>query len=85
MDRQTDTQKEISKTQTKDLLVQYTYNIIYIHVHIHESGKLLKLLDIQVDPRPCGGHVLPSMVGRYLWGWVRPLSAMALSYMRGVC
>ena len=74
------TERDI-KAQSKDLLVQYTYNIIYIHVHVHASGKLLKLLDIQVDLRPCGWHVLPSMVGQYLWGWVRPLLATAVSFM----
>ena len=43
----------------------------------------MKLLDIQVDPRPCGGHVLPSRVEQHLWEWVRPLlvHVAAVSYI----
>ena len=41
----------------------------------------MKLLYIQVDPRPCGGHVLPSMVGQSHWEWIQPLLVTAVSYM----
>ena len=53
-----------------------------MHMHIYKCGKLVRLLE-QVDPRPCGGHVLPSMVGQYmyLWEWVWPLLATAVSYI----
>ena len=43
----------------------------------------MKLLNIQVDPRLCGGPVLLSRVEQHLWEWVRPLlvHVAAVSYI----
>ena len=57
-DRHTDTQIKISQTQIKDLLIS-AIHIITFTCTFTSKWLINEILDIQVDLRPCGGHVLP--------------------------